>query len=157
MTLLESINAHPMAGAMVLMVLVLINQIITKYRGKNVTGETNRELLTYVKQTSETVNNCSARSHTVMDSFEKHMESNDIGHIRSQLKHAIQVLDKMDASTGLHTVSLDRIIRVCDSVADDLRRGDHRVVHSGIINQIDEVKNLAVDIKQLSVHIAEKI
>jgi len=155
--LLESIERHPMSTLMVIAVLFLVREIFKIWRGKTDATTTEHESLKFARQTSETVNKCSSRSHDVMDMVERHYKKNDIGHIFTQLENTIQLLEKMDAVQSVHEVSLDRLDGVCHSIMDDLRRGDHRVVHSGIVNQIDKVRQTTDDIKQLSIHIAEKI
>ena len=155
--LLESIESHPMATVMVIAILFLVREIFKIWRGKTDATVTERESLKFARQTSETVNKCSSRSHDVMDMVERYHQENDFGHLHSKLKHAVQLLEKMDALQGVHSVSLDRLDGVCDSIMDDLRRGDHRVVHTGIINQIGDVLRVTQDTKQLAIHIAEKI
>lgn len=157
MTILQAINEHPMAATMVIVALLLINQIIGKWRGKTNASTTEHELLKLAKQISRTVNECSARSNTIMDMVERDNTANDIRHISTKLTHAVQLLEKVDASQSVSKMSLAGIGRISDSIADDLRRGDHRVVHTGIINQIGDVKRIVEDTKQLAVHIAEKV
>lgn len=134
-----------------------MHQILKTWRGKTDATITERESLKFNKQTSETVNKCSARSHEVMDTFDRYIEANDLGHLSAKLDHAVQLLEKMDARQSVHAVSLDRLDGVCDSILDDIRRGDHRVVHTGMISQIREVLQATNDTKQLAIHIAEKI
>lgn len=142
---------------MVIVALLLINQIIGKWRGKTNASTTEHELLKLAKQISQTVNECSTRSHTIMDMVERNDKANDLRQLSAELTHAVQLLEKVDADTSVSKMSLAGISRISDSIADDLRRGDHRVVHTGIINQIDDVKRIAEDTKQLTIHIAEKI
>lgn len=157
MTILGAINEHPMAATMVIVALLLVKQIIGAWRGKTNASTTEHELLKLAKQISQTVNECSTRSHAIMDMVDRNDKSNDVGLIHASLKKTVQLLEKVDASQSLSKMSLDGISRVSDSIADDLRRGDHRVVHTGIINQIGDVKRIVEDTKQLTVHIAEKI
>ena len=157
MTILGAINEHPMAAIMVIVTLLIINQIIGKWRGKTDATTTERESLTLAQQTSATVNKCAAENSIFRKTIEKHLAPNDLGHISAKLNNEIKRSEKVDADTSISKVSLAGLNRVSDSIADDLRRGDHRVVHTGIINQIDDVKRIAEDTKQLAVHIAEKI
>lgn len=164
MSLLAAIEAHPMAGMLVAVILLLVNSIIAKWRGSTNATTTERESLKLAKQTSETVNHCSTRSHKVMDKFEEHMDANDIGHLSTEISNAIQMLEKMDARESILELSLAGVTRICDSIADDLRRGDHRIVHTGIINQlgdtlheIEEVKRIILENAKIVIDISRSI
>jgi len=155
--LLDAINEHPMAMTMVLILGLIVHQIIKSWRGKTDATVTEHESLKLAKQTSQTVNKCASENHDFRKMVEKHLHENDVRQISAQLQHAVQLLEKMDADKSLLKMSLDGVARVSSSIADDIRRGDHRVVHTGMINQIDDVKRISEDIKRLAVHIAEKV
>lgn len=155
--MLETLNSNPLAGVIVVVILLLVKEIVKVWRGKVDESQSERESLSLAKQTSETVNNCARSSRNLIEKLEESLRKNDLGHLSAQLEHALQMLGKMDASSSLHSVSLARITSLCDSVADDIRRGDHRVVHSKIISQIEELQRVVNDTKQITIAVAEKV
>ncbi len=157
MTLLESINANPLPGAMVLVALLIIQQIVAKWKGGNNADRINVESNRLAQQTSETVNSCATKTTEIMVRIDEYIQSNHVGQLSTRLEHAVQVLEAMANSQNVHETSLDRIIDLCDSINNDLQRTDSRLVHETMLHEINTVKAIAQDVKQLSVHIAEKV
>jgi len=156
-SILQAINEHPLAGAMVLVSLLFIQQIVRAWRGSSDVSRIERENLKFAKQTNETVNTCAARSHSLMELMDRFMEQNDIGHLSDQLTETIQVLEKVAGSQGVSKHELDRVVDLCNSISSDLQRTDSRVVHSQIMSKVEQTKIQVEDVKRLAVHIAEKI
>ena len=156
-SILQAINEHPLAGAMVLVALLFIQQIVRAWRGNTDVNRIERENLKFAKQTNETVNTCATRSYALMELMDRFMEQNDIGHLSDQLTKTLKMLEKVAGSQGVSKHELDRVVDLCNSISGDLQRTDSRVVHSQIMSKVEQVKVQMEDIKRLSVHIAEKI
>lgn len=156
MSILEAINENPLAGSMVLVALLIINQIVKAWRGKDDTSKLEQENNKLAKQTSETVNSCAARTHEVMEVIEEFVSQNDLGYLSNRLDHAVSLLEKMGQGQGVSAASLDRITGLCNSIIRNLERADSRVVHATLLNNIEIVKGLVEDVKRIAIQIASE-
>lgn len=163
LSILEMLNDYPMAGALMLGMLLVIKQIISSWKGGGNVTRIEKETNKFARQTSETVNRCSERTGEVMDatgdvirSIEKHLAQNDFGHLRTELNGAVQMLEKMANHKDIHHSELERLGSVCRDIAADIKRTDSRVVHADILHHVQQLESVAEDIKRIVIGIASK-
>lgn len=152
-TLLEQLNQHPLAGALLIALLLSVGQIIRLWKGKNDATLIEHENNRLAKQTSETVNKCAAHTQAVMDSIDRLLEAGDFGSIRADLERTVSVLEAMVKSADLHDAALVRVDNLCRDILGTLERNDSRVVHSDIIAKIQHMQSVIDDIKRISIDI----
>jgi archaellum component FlaC len=150
LSFLEMLNDHPLAGALMLTMLLVIGQIVKAWKGQAHVSRLEQENNRLAKQTSETVNTCAARTHDLMGRMEKFMDANDLGRVHSQLAHSLLVLEKVSSNTAHCKESLDRVDSLCSDIASDIKRTDSRVVHASIVSQLGVLEKLVEDIKRIS-------
>jgi archaellum component FlaC len=150
LSILELLNDHPLAGALMLGMLLVIGQIVKAWKGQSYVSRIEQENNRLAKQTSETVNTCAARTHELMERMEKFMDANDLGRVHSQLAHSIQVLENVSNNTTHCKKSLDRVDGLCSDISSDIKRTDSRVVHASIVSQLSVLERLVEDIKRIS-------
>lgn len=155
MSLLEQINEYPYAGAMLLVGMLLVHQIIAKWRGTQNVSKFESESNRLAKQTSETVNKCAEKANVLMEAIERHLAKNDLGHVSAQLHDAVQMLEKMADHQGRCVASLDRVSSLCRSIADDIQKTDSRIVHAQIGSKITSVQAIVDDIKRIVISFKE--
>lgn len=155
MELLVAVNENPMAAALVITALLLVQSIVKAWKGKNSDENLERESNKLAKQTSETVNRCAARTSEIMDqttqlmdTVRKYMETNDIGHVRTQLDISLPMLEKMVENQNLALGSLARIVSISSGLHDDFKVSDIRVTQEQVKSELVQLKSLANDIKQ---------
>ena len=153
---LEMLNDHPLAGALMLAMLLVIMQIIKAWKGTNNVTRLEQENNKLARQTSETVNHCATRTHALMEVMEEFVQENDVRHLRSRVSDAIRLLDKMGHDQELHDNSLERVAELCRDIVSTLERTDSRVVHAQITNQIDSLEKTVEDIKRIVITMAER-
>lgn len=147
--ILDMLNEHPLAGAILLALLLVALQIVRAWRGEQNVNRIESETNKLAKQTSETVNTCAARTHALMEVMEKFMAENDIGHLYSRLNDSISVLEKVYANTGNAQAALVRVDNLCRDILSTLDRADSRVVHGQIVSKIEHMQSVIDDIKHI--------
>jgi hypothetical protein len=163
MSFLEMLNNHPVAGAMFIALLLIVQKIVATWRGNSVSTQLERETNKLARQTSETVNRCSERTGELMAAtkdviiaIEKHLAENNVRHLHSRLDAALHMLEEMANNKDLHRVQLERLGDLCGNIVSDLKLTDSRVVHSDILHRIEQVESTCKDIKRISIEIAKQ-
>ncbi len=149
MSLLEAVNEYPLAGLIVLAALLLVQQILAKWKGGSDASRNERESLKLAKQISETVNSYKAETQLALSSIKEHMVKNDIGHVSARLDDAVRMLATMADHQGECLGTLDRVSGLVRSIADDLQKTDSRIVHEQIQGKVLSVEALIKDVKRI--------
>ena len=150
LSFLEMLNDHPLAGALMLAMLLVIMQIIKAWKGTSSVSRIEQENNKLAKQTSETVNHCATRTHALMEVMEEFIQENDVRHLHSELTAAIHLLEKVHEHTGGCQAKLGRVDSVCRDLAANIERTDSRVVHAQIVNKVDTLEKLLEDVKRIT-------
>lgn len=149
MTLLEATNEYPIAALIILAMLLVIQQIVAKWKGASNASRDERESLRLAKQTSETVNSCKTETKEVLAAIKGHLAKNDLGHVSTQLDDAVQLLAKVGDHQSKCLFTLDRVSGLVRSIADDLQKTDSRIVHEQIQSKVHSVEELIKDVKRI--------
>lgn len=137
---LHLLNQYPLAGAMLIAMLLIIQQIVRVWKGKNDVTRIESETNKLARQTSETVNLCSSRTQEVMDRLDEFIQTNDIGHVSTEVKHAVSLLVALAKDQELHKRTLDRIDELCHDIDRDIRGSSSRVEHTQILGKLDALE-----------------
>lgn len=163
LSFLEMLNQNPMAGALLLAILLVVQQIIRAWKGGSDASRIEQEAIKLLRQTSETVNKCSERTGKVMDAtkdviitIEKYLATNDFGRLSARLNDAVQMLEAMASHKDIHHSALERVSDLCHDIATDLQRTDSRVVHADILHKIEAIETIANDNKRILISVSEK-
>lgn len=156
LSILEMLNNHPLAGAMLLGLLLVVLQIIKAWRGEQNVSRIEAETNKLSKQTSETVNTCAARTHALMEVMEKFMAENDVGHLHSRLNDSVSLLEKIHGHSSSVQAALVRVDNICRDILSTIERTDSRVVHGQIVSKMEHMQSVIDDVKHICIDIAGK-
>ena len=151
--LIELLDKHPVTGAIALMCLLIVQQVLKAKKGNDHVSRLERENNALAKQTSETVNKCSQKTEAIIGAIAKHLAENDVGQLFNDIAKALTLLDEMDGRQEVHQRELDRISSLCRYIADDLQKADIRVNHEKLHNKVASVETLAKDVKGICLSI----
>lgn len=149
MDVLQAINTYPLAGAVVIVIMLIAQQLLKLWLGKGDVTRIEQENNKLAKQTSETVNHCAARSHAVMEKLEEFLHESDLRHIPDRLDKTLLVLEKVVEHQGSYKTLLDRVLSLSSAIDADIKRTDSRVVHQEILNYLEREKDVLADIKRI--------
>jgi hypothetical protein len=151
LTVLEMLNQHPIAGALLLALLMSIAQIVRAWKGDKSVNRIESETNKLAKQTSETVNTCASRTHALIEVMEEFMAQNDVRRVHSRLDDSISLLEKVHDRESAAQATLVRVDNICRDILSSLERTDSRVVHGQIVAKIEHLQSVVDDIKRIEI------
>lgn len=156
LSFLHMLNEYPLAGVMMIVMLLLVQQTVRVWRGQSDVTRIESENNKLAKQTSETVNQCSARTKEVMERLEEFIQANDVGHLSAKFDRSLQMLASLAHNQDSYQRTLDRVAELCHDIDRDLRGADDQLAHANILSKVDALEKLLEDVKRISIAIAGK-
>lgn len=153
LALLEMLNQYPVAGALLLGILVVSLQIYKIYKGKADATRVETETNKFVRQTNETVNQCAARTQATVDAVDRLLEEGNFRSLHAKYNETVSMLEKMGDIEKRLEDNVARIDRMVNDITITLDRNDSRVVHSNIINKVEHMQSVIDDVKRIVVDI----
>ncbi|MGB5631801.1 MAG: hypothetical protein WBM86_03340 [Waterburya sp.] len=139
---LHELNEHPLAGAMLIAILLLIHQIIRVWRRRNDRTTSENENTQILKQISVVVNHINTELDKHRQEIHEYTPEGAFEHIPTRLDEALRMLEKVSHRQDIFENTLGRILELSDSIERDLSGTNHAIANAKILSDLTNLRSL---------------